>query len=160
MHADAQPQHQWLQHLVGTWTFTLESGHGITPGEPSGSGTEVVRSVGDLWVVAEGQATMPGMGLYSTASMLGFNPATGRFVGTYIASFMTHLWVYDGALDEAGRTLTLGSEGPSMADDGTTQYYEDAIKLVSNDERLFSARVQKADGTWQHLMTMRYLRER
>ncbi|MBA2354212.1 MAG: DUF1579 family protein, partial [Acidobacteria bacterium] len=112
-HADAHPQHQWLHQLVGPWTYTMLSGHGITPGEAAGSGTEVVRSIGGLWVVADGQATMPGMGPYTTVAILGFNPATGRFVGTYIASFMTHLWLYDGALDDAGRRLNLGSDGPS-----------------------------------------------
>ena len=112
MHADAQPQHHWLHRLVGSWTFTLVSGHNITPDETGGGGTEVVRSIGGLWVVADGQATMPGMGPYSSVATLGFNPATGRFVGTYIGSFMTHLWVYDGALDEAGRTAHARQRGP------------------------------------------------
>ena len=33
---------------------------------------------------------------------LGYDPQKKRFVGTLIGSMMTHLWVYDGALD-AGR---------------------------------------------------------
>ena len=42
---------------------------------------------------------------------------------------MTHLWVYDGALDAAGKVLTLDAEGPSFTGDGTTAKYQDVIEI-------------------------------
>jgi hypothetical protein len=33
-----------------------------------------------------------------------------RFVGTFVGSTMTHLWVNEGVLEAAGRALTLDTE--------------------------------------------------
>ena len=62
---------------------------------------------------------MPGGGPATTLMTLGYDPEKKRFVGTWIGSMMTHLWIYDGALDAAGKVLTLDAEGPSFAGDGT-----------------------------------------
>ena len=115
MTAAPQPEHQWLQQLVGEWT--LEGAASMAPGEPSetSTGTERVRSIGDLWIVAEGQVERPGAAPETMLMTLGYDPQTQRFVGTWIGSMMTHLWVYDGALDAASKVLTLESEGPDMS---------------------------------------------
>ena len=34
-------------------------------------------------------------------STLGYDPAKKKYVGTFIASVMTHLWIYSGSLDAA-----------------------------------------------------------
>jgi uncharacterized protein DUF1579 len=71
---------------------------------------------------------------------------------------MTTLWIYDGQLDAGEKVLTLNSEGPSMADDGTTAKYKDIIEFKSNDHRLLRAEVQNADGSWQQFMVVNYRR--
>ena len=48
----------------------------------------------------------------TTQITLGYDPAKKRFVGTWLGSMMTHLWIYDGELSADERTLTLSSEGP------------------------------------------------
>jgi Protein of unknown function (DUF1579) len=55
---------------------------------------------------------------------------------------MTHLWVYDGALDPSERALTLEAEGPT------------------DDHRVLSSYTLGADGTWQQFMTVRYRRKK
>jgi hypothetical protein len=45
---------------------------------------------------------MPCAGPATTMMTLGYDPPKRRFVGTFNDSMMTHLWVYDGALDAAG----------------------------------------------------------
>jgi hypothetical protein len=134
------------------------------PGQPGTAptkitGTEHVRSLGDLWVVAEGHGQMPGAGPATTLMTLGYDPQMKRVVGTWVGSMMTHMWVYQAELDPAGAVLALNSEGPSMADDGTTSRYQDIIEFKSDDHRVFTARVQGADGQWNSFMTMDYRRK-
>ena len=59
MKTEPQKEHQWLQKLVGEWTYEGEAT--MEPGEPPAkmTGTESVRSLGGLWILAEGQGEMP-----------------------------------------------------------------------------------------------------
>jgi hypothetical protein len=56
---------------------------------------------------------MPG-GAATTMMTLGYDPHRKRYVGTWIGSMMTHLWVYGCELDASERVLTLNAEGPSV----------------------------------------------
>jgi hypothetical protein len=158
MKAEPQKEHRWLQKLVGNWTYETDAS--TAPGMPASkvTGTERVRSIGDIWIQAEGQGEMPGAGPATSVMTLGYDPQKKRFVGTWIGSMMTHMWVYDGELDASERVLTLNSEGPSMADDGTLSKYQDVIEFTSNDRRTLTARVLEADGTWKPFMTVEYRR--
>lgn len=151
--AEPQAEHAWLQRLVGEWTYE-------TGGDEKAQGTETVRPLGPLWIIGESQFTMRGGMRGSAVISVGFDPQKGRFVGTWIGSMMTYLWVYEGELDAAGRVLTLSAEGPGMAGDGTTAKYQDIIDLRNDDERGFTARVQGADGQWTEMMTATYRRKR
>jgi hypothetical protein len=160
MNIEPQKEHQWLQKLVGEWTY--ESDATMEPGKPPEkcAGTERVRSLGGLWVLAEGQGEMPGGGPATTIMTLGFDPQKKRFVGTFIGSMMTYLWIYDGALDAAERVLTLEAEGPSMTGDGQMAKYKDAIELKSDDHRVLTSHMLGGDGTWHGVMSMTYRRKK
>ena len=161
MTTEPQKEHQWLQKLVGEWTYEADAT--MEPGKPSEKfkGTESVRSLGGLWILAEGQGEMPGGAIGTTMMTLGYDPQKKSFVGTWIGSMMTHLWRYeDGALDAAGRVLTLNAEGPSMSGDGTMAKYQDVIEFKSDDHRTLTARILRADGTWHQFMTVHYRRKR
>jgi hypothetical protein len=155
---EPQEEHRWLQQLIGAWTFDGEAMMG--PDQPSETftGREHVRSLGDLWVLAEGEGETPDGGIDRSLMTLGYDAQKARYVGTWIGSMMTHLWVYDGALDAARRVLTLEAEGPSMAGDGTMATYRDVIELTDDDHRVLTAHVRGNDGTWQQFMTMTYRR--
>ena len=157
MQASPEKQHLWLQKLVGQWTFETDAS---TPASEKAIGTERVRQVGDLWVVAEGEGRMPDGNAATTLMALGYDPAKGRFVGTWIGSMMTHLWVYDGELDPAARVLTLQSEGPSMTGDGPLAKYQDIVEFMSDDHRVLTARSQAPGGAWQQLMMVHYRRKK
>ena len=43
---------------------------------------------------------------------------------------MTHLWLYEGELDAAGKVLTLDADGPSFTDPSATAKYQDVIEFV------------------------------
>lgn len=153
-----QNEHRWLDRLVGEWTFDGEAQG--APGEApmKSTGTESVRSLGGLWVQCLGRTRMPDGSPAEMVMTLGFDPARGRYVGTWIGSMMSHLWVYDGWLDDAGRVLTLESQGPGFAGDGTTSTYRDVIEILSDDERRLSGNVLGADGQWTCFMTATYRR--
>jgi hypothetical protein len=160
MQAEPQREHQWLQKLVGEWTFEGEAT--MEPGKPPEKyqGTESVRSLGGLWILAEGQGEMPGGGIATTLMTLGYDPQKKRYVGTFIASMMTHLWVYDGALDAAGRELALDTEGPNMVAEGEMAKYKDVIEIKSDDHRVLTSHMLGDDGKWHAFMTANYRRKK
>ncbi|MBD2077527.1 DUF1579 domain-containing protein [Phormidium sp. FACHB-592] len=159
MHAEPQKEHQWLQKLVGEWTYETEVK--MESGQPTENptGTETVRSVGGLWFLAEGQGEMPGGGAATTLMTLGYDPQKQRYVGTWIGSMMTYLWVYEGELDANETVLTLNSDGPSMTGDEKMAKYRDVIEFKSDDYRVMTSHMLGDDGQWHHFMTAHYRRK-
>jgi hypothetical protein len=158
MQAAPQKQHEWLHRLVGEWRYEHECSMG--PDQPPGkfTGSETVRSLGGLWVLCEGQGEMPGGGTAKTIMTLGYDPAKKRYVGTFIGSMMTHLWVYDGELDAGGRVLTLDTEGPSFTAEGKLSKYKDVIEFLSDDHRTLTSSCPGEDGKWHTFLTAHYRR--
>ena len=156
--AAPQREHHWLQKLVGEWTYEGECPS--EPGQPpmKSLGTESVRSLGGLWIMAEGHGTMPDGSPATTLKTLGFDPRRGRYVGALIGSMMDFMWHLNGALDAAERELVLDADGPSMADPTQTTKYRDAIEFVSDDHRIVTSQVLGDDGTWQRYLTAHYRR--
>ena len=154
----AQPEeaHRWLHQLVGDWTFESVNSDGH-------AGIERVRKLGELWVVGESEMRMPDGGTASAIITIGFDSDRKRFVGSWVGTMMTKLWVYDGELDTTARLLSLYSEGPSFDEHGnssktSTSRYRDAIELNSDGTRTFTGSVQQPDGSWSTFMTVRYRR--
>jgi hypothetical protein len=154
-----QREHQWLQQLVGEWTWDNECIMGPDQPPMKSSGTDSVRSLGGLWVISDWDSEMPDGGKAHCIMTLGFDPAKQRFVGTFIGSMMTYLWNYDGSLDEANKVLTLNAEGPNFAGDGKMAQYQDIIEIKSANERTLSSQVLGEDGKWTRFMTATYRRK-
>ena len=160
MKAEPQPEHRWLQQLVGEWTSEGEANMG--PGKPPEkfTSTETVRSLGGLWVLGESQGEMPGGGTATMQITLGYDPLKKRFVGTWIGSMMTYLWVYEGSLDATRKILTLNAEGPSMGDEGKLVKYRDVIEIKSDDHRVLTSHMLGDDGAWRQFMVAHYRRSK
>lgn len=149
-----QKEHEWLQRLVGEWSYEAP---GMEPGSKH-VGTETVRSVGGLWVIAEGHGSMPDGGPSIAMLTLGYDPQKKRFVGTWLGSMMTHLWVYEGSLDASGEALRLETEGPSFTSEGKMARYKEVMEFKGDDERVFSSSYLGDDGDWHQFMATRYRR--
>lgn len=150
------PQHLWLQRLLGDWTYELPP---CEPGQPvPGPARETTRAIGGLWIQSEGEFSMPGGTVHRTIMTLGFNPATGRFQGTWIGSMMNHLWIYDGELNPGETALTLFAEGPAFDDPSRTAQYKDVIELLPDGNRKLSSHCQQSDGSWRQFMETVYHR--
>lgn len=151
-------EHQWLLQLVGDWTFACECSMGPDQPPIQSTGQQSTRALGSLWIQGEMESTGPD-GLPARSLMtLGYDPARARFVGSFIASCMTHQWVYDGQLDPARKVLTLDTEGPSFAEDGKLARYQDIIEVIDADQYLLLSQYQNPDGTWVRFMTGSYRR--
>ena len=159
MPSEVRDQHRWLLQLVGAWTMAGEGDMG--PGQPpfKSTGTETVRALGELWIVCEGTGNMPDGGAGHMRLTLGYDPARQAFVGSWVGSMMTHMWVYGGQLDAAGRVLTLDTEGPSMQGDGKTVRYQDVITLIDANTRTLHSQTLGEDGQWTRFMTATYQRQ-
>lgn len=159
MQTKPQTEHHWLQKLVGEWTYETEATMGSDQPPAKATGTESVRSLGG-WILAEGQGEMPGCNITATTMMtIGYDPQKQRYVGTWIGSMMTHLWMYDGELDSVERVLALDSEGPAMTGEEKLAKYRDAIEFKSNDHRVTTSYVLGDGGQWQKFMTTHYRRK-
>ena len=159
MQAEPRQEHQWLQKLVGEWTYETEASMGPDQPPMKTGGTESVRSLGGLWVMAEGQGEMPDGSAATTVMTLGYDPQQKGYVGTWIGSMMTYLWVYDGTLDADGRVLTLAADGPDMSVEGKMAKYKDVIEFKSDDHRVLTSHMLGEDGTWHQFMTANYRRK-
>lgn len=156
MHAEPQEEHRWLEQLLGEWTVRSEDPAGTAPSDEAW--VENVRSLNGLWIVCEGKGTMPDGKPGQSLMTLGFNPSTGRYVGTWVGSMMNHMWVYDGEIEDDGRTLALNCEGPDFENPGRTARYQDRITLIDADRRTLTARVETGGGGWKDIMTADYRR--
>jgi hypothetical protein len=151
-------QHEWLAQLVGEWTVSVEAT--MEPGaEPMRmESSETVRSIGGLWVVAEGSTTFDGEPFASMLT-LGYDPVRKAFVGSWIDTTQAYMWSYVGTLDESGRILTLETAGPAFDDPGATANYRDALEIKGPDHRQLTSSVQQADGSWVGFMRADYRRK-
>jgi hypothetical protein len=154
---EPQKEHQWLQKMVGEWT--CEGEYSTGPGQPpvKWTATESVRDLGGVWVVGESRTQPPEGGEHISLLTLGYDADKQRFVGSFVSSMMTNMWIYDGALD--GSKLTLDTEGPSMEDPKKTSKYQDIFEFKSNDERTLFSQIQGPDGKWVKFMSTTYRRK-
>lgn len=122
------------------------------------TGTQSTTSFGGLWIVSDGTGTMPDGSPAKTRMTLGYDPAKGRYVGSFIGSMMTHQRLYAGTRDAAGKVLTLDSEGPDFTRPGETAAYQDVIEVKGPDHHILSSRAKGEDGEWVQFMTAHYRR--
>lgn len=158
MNPEPHAMHRWLLQLVGDWTSSSDCDTGSGQPAEQSTGSEHVRALGDLWVILEGTGTMPGGGEARMQMTLGYDPEKNEFLGTWVGSMMTHMWVYRGTLDADQKVLTLETEGPSFKGDGKTARYRDVITLVSATERTLTSFGQQPDGSWNQMMQAKYVR--
>jgi hypothetical protein len=142
------PEHRWLMQGVGEWDTVTR----MTSGAEMLT-VDRVRAVGEFWTVNE-VATTDESTPFSAVLMLGYDPEQGRFIGTWIDSSSSMLWHYTGSLDEAGKALTVETEGPLPWDPLRRGRYREVTEFKSPDHRTSTSTVQNEDGTWVSWVTM------
>ena len=154
---EAHENHKWLKQFTGDWTFESNAEEG--PDQPARkfTGEESVKTIGDLWIVAEGRGEMPDGQTGRMMMTLGFDPQQDCFVGSWVGSMMMNLWIYRGSLDPERRILTLDTEGPGMS--GGTARYQDIHEIVSPDHRILRSQMLGEDGQWTKFNEAHYYRQ-
>lgn len=152
-------EHHWLKKFAGEWTFEGEAR--MEPGGPADrfGGTEAVRSIGDLWILAESYNESPEGPSVTNLMLLGYDSGKQRFVGSFASSMAAFLWNYDGELDADEKALILHTEGPTMHPDGGTAEFREVIEFVDDDHRTWTSWMMDEEGQWQEVMKSDYRRK-
>jgi hypothetical protein len=142
--------HPYLERLVGDWTIE----HGMTMGPDEERLTmtsrETVRAMGP-WIVSALTSDGPMGHIEARLSLAEDASRTGTFVGTWIDTSSSYVWVYRGWLDAAGTTLTLEAQGPDFEDPSLTRLYRDATEFTDENHRVLRSSMQQ-DGAWVEFM--------
>ncbi len=154
MEAKAQKEHEWLRQMLGEWVVetVAEDGKHIATGQES------VRSLGDLWVVAEGEGKMGDGPTGYWQMTVGYDIDEECFVGSWYGSMMANMFVYNGHLDPDGKVLTLDTLGPDMKGEGRETRYQDVIEIEGPDSRTMTGRML-TDAGWTEIMKTSFRRK-
>ena len=159
MFATPQSEHRSLERLLGEWTMESHC--------PAQSATTIGRmkgrSLAGLWVVLETECDSPEFGAWGSIMTLGYDPEQKCYVGTFVASMMTHIWHYTGAWDASGKRLVLDTEGPQFDEKGNKKgegftRFQDIVEFVDENHWRLLSQVQGEDGTWQEMMVWELIR--
>ncbi len=150
-------EHQWLGQFVGEWE--TESRMFMKPGEPpmTCKGTETVRALGGFWVVCEYKGDFQGKE-FTGMFTLGYAPDKMKYVGTWVDSMNSHMWLSEGTVDSTGKVLTLESEGPCPMEPGKTVKTRDILEIRDKDHRVLTGKRLGDDGKWMTMMVVEYQR--
>ncbi|WP_320196062.1 DUF1579 domain-containing protein [Agrobacterium rosae] len=158
--AKPQKEHAFLERLVGEWVMISSTGYeGYDPDDAEQRFTESIKSVGGLWIVSDGRGKMPDGTPMAAIITLGFDPVKDHYVGSWIGSMMTTLWVYKGWLEPDGKTLVLEAQGPKFDGSGEIATYHDVLTLHDNNSRTFSGSVLQPDGSFKQFMSSEFRRK-
>lgn len=157
MKTEALAQHRWLQQMVGEWEFESECNMGPGQALVNDRGVETVRMFGDIWMISDSRSG-DGDSSWSAVITLGYDPKNECFVGSFIASMMTNMWIYKGQLDKTEKTLTLDTEGPNFADGKITRY-QDIVTMINATERTLTSQMWGEDNQWHPFMKALYRRK-
>ena len=118
--AEPTAEHGALMELVGTWD--VDCTYAMGPGEEMTiQAKETVEAVGPFWTVSLFQSEMMGMP-FSGRCTMGYDGNKGEWIATWVDSMQPHLYVMRGNYDEAGKVLTMTSEGPAPGSGEMTTY--------------------------------------
>ncbi len=150
MFAKPQPEHEWFNDLIGNWEFTHDCDLGPDLPSSRATGKMTGRTLGGIWTILEATGDSDGGDEWTSIFTLGFDSQNKAFVGTFVASMMDYLSIYNGQKDANGR-LVLNVEGPKFDGSGMTMY-QDIFEIVNHDHWILRSQVLNDNGEWMPFM--------
>lgn len=148
------PEFELLKKDVGEWdaTITVTPGPGAAPQESTG------RLVGRLisggrWLVTDFKNHTTG---FEGHGIYGYNPASKRYVGTWVDDMRTNIYVGEGEWDEKSQTMTYAWS--AALPNGKTMSWKETSETVSENERVFLVLFPGPDGGEFEMMRVFYRR--
>ncbi len=148
------PEHQVFAKNVGTWEASIEIHP--SPGAPAIASEGVVRNrlaCGGMWLISEFLNETTGFEGYG---ICGYDPAKGKYVGTWVDPMRTFLAISEGSYDPVARTMTMHYEanGPQ----GRKLRWREVTETIDPDTQVWRQYVTGADGQEFESMTATYRR--
>jgi hypothetical protein len=105
-------EHEMLQKNVGMYEGTVTM---FMPGMPETPmpAKETVRSHGPFWTISDFTSEFMGVPYMGHGSN-GFDPAKGKYIGTWIDNTSSYLQVMEGTYDEAKKAVVMKWNAPDM----------------------------------------------
>lgn len=150
-------QHQLLHALIGDWTFESKCKGPDGQEMPPSIGRAHGKAYGGLWVSVD-MTSQDGEHSWVSQMNLGFDPTKQTFIGSFIASMMSHLWIYEGSYDPATRTISLDTQGPKFDGSPGLAPYRDHIRFIDDDTWQLRSEAPDDDGKWVQFMDAIYRR--
>ncbi|MEM7244932.1 MAG: DUF1579 family protein [Acidobacteriota bacterium] len=147
--SDQEPQapqptdeHRRLESRIGTWKVecTMYTGPGMPP--MTYEAEDVVEALGPFWTVGSFSCEFGGVPFQGRATM-GFDPKTGKHVGTWQDTMSPWLCVFEGGLDDNGDLIM--SAKSTMPWNGQDTVYHTVETQPSPDQRTFSMSYEMGD---------------
>ena len=143
----------WVKQFEGSWA-TESKQPGASQAQTATLDSEIV---GQFWIVNQHRGKISGMNFHAVQT-IGYDENTKRFVGTWVDSFASHTWNYDGELDETCTKLTLYADGPDWTDASKTREYRDTYEFKSKDEIVGTSQMKNDEGKWETFITSKLTR--
>ncbi|MEM9754193.1 MAG: DUF1579 domain-containing protein, partial [Planctomycetota bacterium] len=131
------PEHELLKRFVGSWDAIGRCDGGPDAEPMTSEGTIESRLIGERWVENRHRTDAGGFEVLGVQT-IGYDPIKKKYVGTWVDTMQNHLWVYEGAFDEATQTLTLNAEGPNPMAGGETALFRDAFRFTDRGTIVFT----------------------
>jgi len=153
-------EHRALASEAGVWD--AESKFWMAPGtDPLESkAVETNTMMGSFWMVSEYKSDLGGMAFQGRGQM-GYDPASKKFVGTWVDTMSPYLSVMEGSMDESNKTLTMMSKGrdPQTGEESISKL---VTTYVDDDHKTFEmfSPVDGKKGEWWKMMEISYTRSK
>lgn len=151
-------EHQWLAKSAGKWNIKGEFFMG-PPGTPTmkTEATETIEMVGPFWSVSKYEATMMGMPM-TGMSTLTYDMAKKKWVGTWLDSFSSLSFFFEGELDTETDTLEMHCDAGDMMTMQMTKF-RTTCKRIDDDTQTFEMfRTDPASGEESMMFRNEYTR--
>lgn len=146
-----QKEHKWLEQFVGEWEADMETV--AQPDQPAMKckGEMTYRMLGGFWVICDSTVNMSGIHI-NAVQTIGYDPEKKKYVGTWVDSMSSHMWKYEGTVDQSGKKLDLEAEGPNFMQPGKMANFRDSYEFKSKDHIYMTSAMQGEDGEWTVFM--------
>ncbi|HZN41296.1 MAG TPA: DUF1579 domain-containing protein [Planctomycetota bacterium] len=148
------PEHQKLTASVGTWDAVVEM-MGEDGKPQTNKAVSEITAIGGLWVIDDFKGSMGGADFHGHGTT-GYDPAKGKYIGTWIDSWSTSIMTLEGTYDAAKKALTMSGTGPGM--DGKPVLHHMVTTEKDANTRVFEMFVPGPDGKAMKIMTITYTR--